>query len=187
MKAFLFIIMYIILAAAVPAGAEFYRFIDDQGRTRYTDDINQVPAAQRARVTSYAGTNSSTGQTQSAAETQATPPAGDTIGKAVSATPADTGSGPDGAADLSLARIEEMRKQLDTEFQAIAKEKEALAKAKEASKSREEIMAYNKKVEAFNLRAEQFEKQGVEFKRFVHEYNTRLVEEGGKDLNSIKK
>lgn len=187
MKAFGLIMLCIVFAAAAPAGAEFYRYTDEQGRTRYTDDINQVPAAQRARIKSYVGTDSAAGQTPPAAGTEAQPATAAPAAQSAAAPPLDGGGDPDAAAEQTRSRIEEMKKQLDSEFQAMAKEKEALAKEKEASKSREEIMAYNKKVEAFNLRAEQYEKQGGELRKLVQEYNTRLVEEGNNQLNSVKK
>ena len=38
---------------SVSAAAEFYKYVDEDGNVRFTDDINQVPAAQRAKIHSY--------------------------------------------------------------------------------------------------------------------------------------
>ncbi len=46
----------ILIAAMVfagPAFAEFYRYLNQQGQVRFTDDINQVPQDQRAAARSY--------------------------------------------------------------------------------------------------------------------------------------
>ena len=41
------------LMFSVSAAAEFYKYVDEEGNTRFTDDINQVPEAQRAKIRSY--------------------------------------------------------------------------------------------------------------------------------------
>ena len=38
---------------SVSAAAEFYKYVDEEGNTRFTDDINQVPEAQRAMIISF--------------------------------------------------------------------------------------------------------------------------------------
>ena len=46
----------ILIAAMVfagPAFAEFYKYLNQQGQVRFTDDINQVPQDQRAAARSY--------------------------------------------------------------------------------------------------------------------------------------
>lgn len=195
MKALVFVLVGLMALAAAPARAEFFRYVDGQGRVRYTDDINQVPEAQRGRAKSYAESKSpsapGTPVEEAAPKQEAASP---------DAAPKPEAAGPDAApvaekppaageeaappADETRAQIEALRKELDSEFQALTAEKAALAKEKETRKSREEITAFNKKIEAFNQRAERYEQQGGELKRLVHEYNVRLAEESGKALNT---
>lgn len=184
MRVLSLIVLAVSLAAAAPAAADFYKYVDAQGRIRFTDDINQVPPEQRARLARYPESRSPEPPAAKPADA-AEKPAGDPTPAAAS-TAADPAPGVDKELQEARRRLEEMKARLEEEFRAMTQEKEALAKEKEAAKSREEIMSYNKKVEAFNLRAERYEKQGEELRRLVHEYNTRLVEEGGKSAAASK-
>ena len=46
-------IFIIIVLLSAPASAQFYKYIDEDGNIRFTDDINQVPKQQRTTVKSY--------------------------------------------------------------------------------------------------------------------------------------
>ena len=37
----------------MPAAAQFYKYVDKDGNIHFTDDINQVPPEQRAKIRSY--------------------------------------------------------------------------------------------------------------------------------------
>ncbi len=47
MKMIKFLILLVIILFAAPAPAAVYKFVDEQGNVRFTDDINQVPEDQR--------------------------------------------------------------------------------------------------------------------------------------------
>jgi hypothetical protein len=49
-KPILAFFLIVALTAAVPTGAEIFKYVDANGQTRWTDDLNQVPAEQRASV-----------------------------------------------------------------------------------------------------------------------------------------
>ena len=53
MKYLKIFIIITFLMFSVSASAEFYKYVDDEGNVRFTDDINQVPEAQRAKIRSY--------------------------------------------------------------------------------------------------------------------------------------
>ena len=47
MKMIKFILLLVIVLLATPAPAEIYKYVDEQGKVHFTDDINQVPVDQR--------------------------------------------------------------------------------------------------------------------------------------------
>lgn len=47
MKMIKFLILLVIVMFATPVLAEIYKYVDEQGRAHFTDDINQVPEGQR--------------------------------------------------------------------------------------------------------------------------------------------
>ena len=53
MKYLKIFIVITFLMFSVSASAEFYKYVDDDGNVRFTDDINQVPEAQRSQIRSY--------------------------------------------------------------------------------------------------------------------------------------
>jgi hypothetical protein len=157
-----------ILLAAAPATAQFYRYLDAHGSVRFTDDINQVPEAQRAAARSYV--ESRTAQVEGA---ERKPPA-------APAEAALAAIAPEQPPEQPKDRLEEMKKQLEAQYQALLKEKEALAKEKDTTKTRQQVIEYNKRVEAFNQSAGDYEARGVEVRKAVEEYNAHILEENAR-------
>jgi len=177
----------ILIAAMVfagPAFAEFYKYLNQQGEVRFTDDINQVPQDQRAAARSYPESQVSE---KSAAEVSAAvkeekpadpePPA---------ASAAAVGEGED-PIEGTRARHDALKKEVEAEYQALVKEKDRLAKEKETKKTREETTAYNKEVETFNQRAESFEKKNTDFRKLAESYNALVNEANSKAAAAPKK
>jgi len=182
MKLFLGLVLVVSLAAVGPAGAQFYRYTDKQGNVRFTDDINQVPENQRAKVRSY---EESRPPAAPVADSDAAPD------KKPAAEPpapsAVSGSSDEEGLDSAKAHLEEMKKQVDAEYKSLVKEKESLAKEKELRKTREEINDYNKRVEAFNQRAAKYETMSDDLRKKAEEYNNRVMEENAKASKTAKK
>jgi hypothetical protein len=68
-----------LLALALPAGAEIYRWVDAQGREHFTTNKSQVPAAYRNQVTTTEGGNLNRASSSSAGRSgaEAAQPGGD--------------------------------------------------------------------------------------------------------------
>ncbi|MGD8492931.1 MAG: DUF4124 domain-containing protein, partial [Desulfobacterales bacterium] len=74
MKAIKYLIFIIFLLFSANASAEFYKYVDENGNVKYTDDINEVPAAQRRNIRSYVESQSKeVPEQQEAVENQAEP------------------------------------------------------------------------------------------------------------------
>ncbi|RPJ71758.1 MAG: DUF4124 domain-containing protein, partial [Desulfobacteraceae bacterium] len=54
MRAFIGLVLIALVVGSGSAVAQFYKFTDNQGNIRFTDDINQVPEEQRAKARPYA-------------------------------------------------------------------------------------------------------------------------------------
>ncbi len=159
------------LMFSVSAAAEFYKYVDEDGNVRFTDDINQVPAAQRAKIHSYIESVSEAPPEQEATqENQADQAAAD-----------QQTNFPDLSDDeqKSLAdtkdQIDKLRSEMDQEYQALLEEKQQLAKEKKQAKTREQIIEFNKKVDRMNKRVEAYEENGKVYKAQVDAYNERIT------------
>jgi hypothetical protein len=187
MKWLAWAVLLVGLALASPASAQFYKYVDEQGNVRFTDDINQVPENQRTRVRRYV-------ESQPTVPGEA-PPAhslgkkGSADGAAVEGpTPSEVAAAADEEPlDKAKRRVEEMRTQVDAEYQALAREKDALDKEKGTPKTRDQAASFNKRIEAFNQRAVSFETRSAELRQQIEAYNARVMEENAKSAPSAKK
>jgi hypothetical protein len=186
MKLCLSVVLAVSLTVAGPACAQFYKYLDKQGNVRFTDDINQVPEAQRGKARSYEESRAPVALSAEPADgAEKKPGAGGAAEAAlVSAVSSST---PEDSVDSFRAQIDEMKKQVDTEYKALLKEKETLAKEKETTKTRDEINGHNKRVEAFNLRAAKYETMSDDLRKKVEEFNNRVMEENAKATKPAKK
>ena len=171
MKYFRIFIIITFLMFSASAAAEFYKYTDEDGNVHLTDDINQVPAEQRAKIRSYV-------------ESVSPEPAEQPTNEENQSEQADTdqqSNFPDLSEDESESledakrRIDALKSEIDQEYEALLKEKEQLAKTKTKAKTKEQIIEYNKKVDSLNQRVVSYEKKGKEYKAQVDAYNQRVT------------
>ena len=182
MKKLTWTIVIVFLVFAGPVTAQFYRYIDQKGNLRFTDDYNKVPFEQRANIYKYheSGKDSPSPSRETVMEKDKaqTPDAQSSISSSIGlvATAAD------GTISLKEFRtqIEKMKEQLDTEYLTLAKENDTLAQKRDLKKTREELAAYNKSVDAFNQRAENYEQMSGKLSKLVDEYNAIILEKNAK-------
>jgi flagellar motility protein MotE (MotC chaperone) len=171
MKVFKIFIIITFLVFSVNAAAEFFKYVDEDGNVHFTDDINQVPEAQRAKIHSYIESESEEPAEQEVTRENPSEQA---------ATDQQTNL-PDLSDDESESledakkRIDALKSEIDQEYEALLKEKEQLAKAKNQAKTREQIIEFNKKVDSLNKRVASYEKKGKDYKAQVDAYNQRIT------------
>jgi hypothetical protein len=147
------------------AFAEFYRYTDEKGVTRYTDDLSQVPPAQRKKAEAYTSEVSKP-------EPQKDVTAGGTV-----ATPESDADKIEVSEGQDMAQLEKLNKKkatLDKEYTDLVKEKDALVKSKEGIKKEDELKAYNEKIVDLNERISAFEKKRKDFAKEVDAFNERF-------------
>lgn len=110
------ILFLILILFSASVSAEFYRYVDKDGNVLYTDDLSQVPEAQRSGIRVFNEskdvTSSTTGNVEKQRE-QLSPGEGETRNQ----------KGAD--------NFEERKQLLDREQEALEKERQALVKEKE--------------------------------------------------------
>jgi hypothetical protein len=187
MKGSAFLVLLFGLIIAAPASAQFYKYQDEQGQIRFTDDINQVPATQRRHVRSYAATLPDATEASAPTGVAESEKTGDDAARPVAAEAAGVASVEEEPLDSARARLEEMKKQIDSDYRTLAVEKESLSKAKEVPKNWDQAADYNQRVKAFNQKAADYEKRSKDLRKQVEAYNARVSEKNARLAQSVKK
>jgi flagellar motility protein MotE (MotC chaperone) len=162
---FFMLSLVFIMAVSVPASAQIYEYRDADGNIRFTDDLGNVPEAQRENIKIIQGVSG-----YSATDWQDAAP--------------DTDE-PDGDADESLqtsadlVRLgESLRTEqavLQEEYEAIEKEKSLLGDPPGDDATLEDLDAYEEKVDVINNRIIIYQKQLEDLENRVEVYNARFA------------
>jgi hypothetical protein len=182
MKKLTWTILVVFLVFAGPVTAQFYRYVDQNGNLRFTDDYNKVPVEQRGNIREYQESfkDPDTSSKESVTETKRSQETG--TESSVNPTFGVVATADDGTISLKEFRtqIEKMKEQLEAEYLTLSKEKDTLAKKRDLKKSREELAVYNKSVDGFNQRAENYEKMSSQVSKLVDDYNALILEKNAK-------
>ena len=186
------------------ANAQIYRYTDEEGVVRFTDDLAQVPPDQRPKTEQYQEYD--TGSTQveeagAAGEKSGRGEAADDSSKdeeeaAVSPESGDAaaqdGESQEGEYDFetNYKRLEQEREDLAGEYEAMLQEKAALEeeqKLEEGEKlSESEIAKRNEKIRDFNERVKEYRKKRELFEKQKADYNARAVKKMEKTIQEHK-
>ncbi len=168
-------VLCLLLAGA--ASAEFYKYVAEDGTVHFTDDINDVPADQRAEIEGYPELESNTDvvESGSAVEDPDEDSQENPVEEALTVLE-DTDSGDNEEdPDKVRARLEQMKADIDKNYQDLVKEKQAIEHERQKVKTREEVMKYNKRVEQLNQQIAEYEKKGRQYQAEVDAYNARIL------------
>lgn len=160
-KIFLLAILFTLFA--VSNSLAFYEYVDEHGVTRYTDDINEVPADQRhgkQEVDLSGDTPDETTGNANQIDTKAASSNPNTNKKAVY--------------DESLSSLEEKVKAIKKEKAAIEKEDDELLKKKLALKPGDDIEEYNKQVAILNKKTKELDQRRKEYNVKVRALNDEI-------------
>lgn len=138
------------------ASAEYYKYVDKNGVTRYTDDLSQVPKQKREELKKFKEIKSGYSQeikTESSKVLKKT----------------------ETKADNSKAdELRNIKKELDEEYQSIKAERENLITQGKKASRKSAVEELNVKAAALNKRIEEYEKKKEDYIKRVKEYNTQL-------------
>jgi len=179
MKAITLIFFILIFICSSPASAKIYKYVDEDGNTRITDDLGNVPENQRAQFEEDGDDveENEEEDTDTDYEIEIEDTDMDEEGYEEGDEETDETDGEDNwpvyeepvKDDVSLDDQRELLnatgKELQNEFDAIQKDKEDLKKMKKDATTPETIKAYNDKARSINERAEKFKKRKNNIKR----------------------
>lgn len=171
-------VSYLILfgAAVFPASAEFYKYVDDNGVVRFTDDLSQVPADQRKEVPIY--------RSSQTPDVSPEAPAGDSAaGTVETPTEPEIGQGVsagdiEGMEELEAARkrLEATRKQLNAEREALMRAQDKLKAENHRFTSKQKADAYQAKWDELKAQIGRYEEKMAAYEAEVERFNARSRE-----------
>jgi hypothetical protein len=168
-----------LLLFSVSASAEFYKYTDEDGNVRFTDDINLVPEEQRAKIRSYVESQSAEVPEQQT--TLENPEQSEQSEQKSNFPDLSENDAVEGSLEELKTRIDAIKLEIDQAYAALMKEKEQLAEDKKKVKTRAQVDSYNKRIEDYNIQGEDFMKKQKERDALIDDYNARIMKKNTKD------
>lgn len=147
MRCFLWIFIFSLLLVPDSSFAEYYKYRDENGVIRFTDNILEVPKSQQENVEAYR-------------EIKLLEEAGEVT---------EVESMHDIAAKLQTEKT-----MLGQEFEQLEAERQQLEEVAKITRSEAENDAFEKKIRDYNLRLQQYEAKRLLFKEKVDTYNKAM-------------
>ena len=170
-----FILLGSIFFMCLPVFADFYRYVDEKGNVRFTDDLTQVPENQRSQIPNYTefreGPEKDGEREPDASaeqQNQVEEPAGESVPE----------EQPE-QSDLTAVkmRLDQTKQALDSEFEALMQEREILEKQRLEIQNQEEYDKISEEITTLNGKIAAYENKRAAFNTEVQAYNTKVQEE----------
>lgn len=154
---------------AAPALGEFYQYTDADGVQRFTDDIANVPPAQRPNIKTHQSVKSDPVQLANLDQETGT-------GALDSKPSSEDASLQNGTWGEKIERqaetLDRMQVELETNYRSLQAERDVLAKKKPVNgASAETRAAYRRQVQALNDKIEAYETRYAEFRKKEKAFN----------------
>jgi NADH dehydrogenase/NADH:ubiquinone oxidoreductase subunit G len=159
MKIIGIICLLAVMAPVSAAGAEYYQYTDQHGNIIYTDDIKEIPDAQRATARVADGRviiplNSGTSVSPTAPELPVKDAAGDL--------------------KAEQEKLEALKSKLEKEYESLAQENARLKAAQKTAVTPAQRKAYNKEVVSFNTRFQAYKEKEAAYKSRLEKHYQRI-------------
>ncbi len=169
-KPILAFFLIITLLLTVPVHAEIYKYIDENGQKRWTDDLSQVPAEQRASAQRFE-TEQETPADTAAEQEQAPQPE-----TALETEVEDPDSAePNESAELSREALEKEKTALDTQYQQLLEERKQIEQITGEALDTSARAELNRRISAYNSKTEQYEAHLNAFNEKISAYNQKIM------------
>lgn len=163
-------LLIIALLLAAPVYAEIYKYIDENGQKRWTDDLSQVPKQQRPSAQRIETEKENPAEV-SDAELEKAQPGSPPETEAVLPDTAEPGEG----AELDRDTLEKEKADLDTQYQQLIEEKKQLEQMQAEDLSAAARADLNERISAYNSKMDQYDKQLNAFNEKASAYNQKII------------
>ncbi len=164
MKHLIFAVVLIsVCTLTVSVNAEIYKYVDENGQPRWTDDLSQVPKNQRDKIKSYKSIESTT-----------KPSAPATHDRDAAGIDDEKKMGAHGEAiDTRRDSLEKEKADLERQYQHLAEERKNIEKLKADAGNADETKDLNRRINEYNEKTENYEAQLNQFNEKVNTYNRK--------------
>jgi hypothetical protein len=180
------IFVFLFIICVMTASAEFYKYVDERGVVRYTDDASRIPVPDMQKVQKYQEAPPQQPAAEETAPPESAPVAGDASqpvnqeAPEVSSDSAGLETGQKADPEKLRSMLEKEKDRLDVAYRNLKKELDDLQREKEAANTKNRVRAYNQRVLALNKKIEAYEMQRQELNEKIKAYNKTAGEEGNK-------
>lgn len=158
------------LLLATPLYAEIYKYIDENGQKRWTDDLSQVPKEQRPSAQRIE-TEEETSAYKTLDKVKKTQPE-----SSLGTKTAISGSGEAGeTAQPSRVSLEKEKADLDTQYQQLMEERTQIEKLRTEATTFNDRANLNQRISEFNTKTGEYEAQLNAFNEKVSAYNQKIM------------
>jgi hypothetical protein len=165
-----FLLIAVSLWLASPCTAEFYRYKDENGVIRFTDNLADVPEDQRPEAKGYTEPDDNLTPEEKAEKKQATVEAEQK--KAVETEKKKETE----AESVERESLTQRKTALEQEYADLMKERETVMAGKEKLETPEEKKAYYENIDRFNNKLSDFEKRHTQLQKDVEVFNKKQKE-----------
>jgi len=158
------------LLFTTPVSAEIFKYLDENGQKRWTDDLSQVPKEQRPSAQRMETVGETTAET--IVEKAGTPQPG-SRSETKAAVPDTDESGE--TVELSRETLEKEKAALDTQYQQLLEERKQLELIKPEALSFSDRAKLNNRISAYNSKTEQYDAQLNAFNNKIKAYNQKIM------------
>jgi len=178
------LLFMMVLLFSVPVSAEFYRYVDKDGRVHYTDDFNKVPKNQRTVAKGYAGyekndirvvpeIKNETGEPSESKEAVEEKPEKEQVRT--------------GNFEADKDRLDKKQQEMDKEFKELTKENNEIDMLRGKVKTRPETLDYNTRIQALNEKIKNYSEKRKTFEAEAEAYNADVEKAMKKDIERYNK
>jgi len=175
-------VIFLVCMGIAPAGfAEFYKYVDEEGKVQFTDNIANIPDDQREKIEAYKEAKSSPRVAPQVEKEERTADTSEAAETGAGGSPVTEDESVDAQADL----LEKRGEALQQEYEALMKEREALDQAAKVRLTPARKRKLVEEISDFNLRIKAYEKKRQEYNEAVEAYNAGVAEDTTKSNNAL--
>lgn len=164
MQKMIWLIVPVMISLCIPVSAEFYKYTDQNGNIRFSDDLSSVPENQRPNVKRYE---------ESVSTPSTLAPEKDKPGDQ-RPDEKKTTAGTDFEAQGS--QLQEKKGELDRAYQTLMKEKAKLETEAKTSKTTKEAIQFNEKVSKLNKDISEYDQKRNALNAEIETFNAKMAE-----------